>query len=1268
MAEERRVRFVTEFDLETGSSRVLDETGRKIADIGDEAEDMGRRAERGFSTFERSLIGVAQGLEIVERVARIAGEAIDAAIFEPLEQIDELQKLADQVGLSTRELTQYRLATELADVQMSEFGQGLAIFSRRIAETAAGTGEARGLFRAMGVEIEGADGRLRSASEILLDVSDTFAILGPSVERTALAQELFGRSGTQLIPFLQQGSEELAKQIILAEEHGRVFDEDVGRGAERANDAITTLKSSIAGMSEEFATKFAPAVERGANALTRLVEVARENSDVLSFTARGALRSIIGGGGVAIADWLLSDTGTGGEFVGPPEPPDGGGDTESDPSNPEVAALRARVQALIAALNTGNLGGGGRGGGGGGRARAAAREQREVIDSFDVLEALDERRIALAEQRLGFLEDEARTLKDIEGVEEDRISLAEEMDALQIAILEEQQASLELQIQHAFAIGESGAKLTDLITKYQLLNGEMAQGPQYAEELAAELEKARERAQEAAREFEVGLGDAFRRLTTGGGPYDFLDGLSNAFASEFQDMFGELFNQLPGLLEQGLGGIGNAFSSLFGGGSPATDIAGAPVDGAGGAGGGAAGFAGVGTGNWILAAVVGSANAMVAAFDEVKQIEEERGQSLRRISQTEESSRVTGAALGAFFDTVGLGGVGELLGSSIGKIKGVDQNTAFFDNTIGAIFAPGLGLVLEAAGIDVPDFGLAPHRSRGDEVQRFLNKSIFQQNPLLLQQGAFRDSGRTGIDADIMFETTARRLPLFTEFGVAGPDYVLDQVLDRPGRGLPEERRFLEQIGRTDPAMERALFSPALGVASLLAGGNDEDTRILTNVLLSNQLLVGQEFEEEGRRQLRNTALTAGFDLFSGLETLASDFSRAQQEFEVGGTRSELALRDDFIKRATTVIDLLGEDIPKGVDLLGIVEKHTGETSVNTGVMLEEAQRQIEIFGALQAGLEGSLKQGLFDQSFVGDPARLIDRGANVGEIVRAVSVGRGPLISALIDGIRESVRTALIEGAWDAAKETPAWEALHTAIANAVGDPAQLANLPSLVGAAVGEIIPIMEANAQAVEYMNNFLSVTPSALRGSADSLDVQLDAAEFGRLDPQAQLRFVDEQLALNQSKIDRLLVGGITDQEAAEYQRLLDERGDLALQGFGLAGQQGFANNARGRREQAALEDEYLGIGRGVESDIRSFAQDMTDLYEKQVDSQTAMIQSQAKATEASAVMATALDSFARAVTRAVDELPKNPALGVVIVDAVKRSPAATDALMRHLKGQ
>jgi len=66
--------------------------------------------------------------------------------------------------------------------------------------------------------------------------------------RAAIATDLFGRAGTQLLPMLVNGAEGLADMRQEAHDLGIVFDQEAANKAAAFNDALTKLKGSVSGV------------------------------------------------------------------------------------------------------------------------------------------------------------------------------------------------------------------------------------------------------------------------------------------------------------------------------------------------------------------------------------------------------------------------------------------------------------------------------------------------------------------------------------------------------------------------------------------------------------------------------------------------------------------------------------------------------------------------------------------------------------------------------------------------------------------------------------------------------------------------------------------------------------------------------------------------------------------------------------------------------------------------------------------------------------
>ena len=123
----------------------------------------------------------------------------------------------------------------------------------------------------LGIATRRQDGTLRSASEILRDVADRFARMPDGVAKTALAIDLFGRSGKELIPLLNAGSRGLDEMTAEARDLGRVISEETAKRAEHLRDNMTRLKGALEGLAFEIAPRAVPAAIRITDAMIRWV-------------------------------------------------------------------------------------------------------------------------------------------------------------------------------------------------------------------------------------------------------------------------------------------------------------------------------------------------------------------------------------------------------------------------------------------------------------------------------------------------------------------------------------------------------------------------------------------------------------------------------------------------------------------------------------------------------------------------------------------------------------------------------------------------------------------------------------------------------------------------------------------------------------------------------------------------------------------------------------------------------------------------------------
>ena len=195
------------------------------------------------------LAGAALAGLTVAAVA--AGAALYKALSSAIDRADEMSKAAQKFGVPVDQLSALKYAADLAGVSFDSLGTGLRKLAQNMSDTAGGaTSQASRAFEALGISTTDASGNLKTTSQVSWrSIRQVSRRLEDGAGKTALAMALFGRSGSDLIPLLNQGGAELAKMTDEAEKLGFVFDQNTASAAERTNDAFKKLGLIFEGFS-----------------------------------------------------------------------------------------------------------------------------------------------------------------------------------------------------------------------------------------------------------------------------------------------------------------------------------------------------------------------------------------------------------------------------------------------------------------------------------------------------------------------------------------------------------------------------------------------------------------------------------------------------------------------------------------------------------------------------------------------------------------------------------------------------------------------------------------------------------------------------------------------------------------------------------------------------------------------------------------------------------------------------------------------------------
>lgn len=271
--------------LEARTAEFTTDIDRASKAAAKDLQRMRAESEKALKDFGK-LIGAAAATAAVGLAAMVKGA---------LENADELGKLSQKVGVAVDDLSKLAYAAKLSDVDLGSLQQGLVKLSNAAVEAQKGTGQAADAFKQLGISVTDSEGRLKSNNDLLLELADSFSHLEDGPQKAALAMDIFGKAGADLIPLLNGGRQAIQEAGAELEKFGGVVTPEAAKAAEEFNDNLTRLQTSAGGLANQIAGELAPDLA----ALTgRLIDFNKEtaNSAKVADGLRVALRGVVGAG------------------------------------------------------------------------------------------------------------------------------------------------------------------------------------------------------------------------------------------------------------------------------------------------------------------------------------------------------------------------------------------------------------------------------------------------------------------------------------------------------------------------------------------------------------------------------------------------------------------------------------------------------------------------------------------------------------------------------------------------------------------------------------------------------------------------------------------------------------------------------------------------------------------------------------------------------------------------------------------------------------
>jgi lambda family phage tail tape measure protein len=246
----------------------------------------------------KSLAAVA----VTGGVVAMAKSAIDLA--------DNMRDLSQRTGVGIETLGQFKVAAELSGTSLEGVANGLKFLNKNLVAAATGGEGAAAAFRTIGVATTEADGTLRKADKVFLDIADQFARMREGPEKTALAMKVLGKAGEELIPILNLGSKEIQR-------FGLGIGPDFANKADAFNDQLGLMKAQTTVLTVQIGSALLPVMSGLVSIVTQAITFVGNLADEfykaiggaagLQQVAAGLIKTMVVLGGVTAGVFIATN-------------------------------------------------------------------------------------------------------------------------------------------------------------------------------------------------------------------------------------------------------------------------------------------------------------------------------------------------------------------------------------------------------------------------------------------------------------------------------------------------------------------------------------------------------------------------------------------------------------------------------------------------------------------------------------------------------------------------------------------------------------------------------------------------------------------------------------------------------------------------------------------------------------------------------------------------------------------------------------------------
>lgn len=173
---------------------------------------------------------------------------------------DEIDKESQKLGISAENYQKLDYAMQMNGASIDDVSKGVKTITTELGKAEKGVAGAGKQFKELGVSLTDSNGKIKTNEQVLLESIDALSKMENENQRNALAQEIFGKSASELKPLLNSGAEGIKELMQEAEDYGMVMSDEAVKSSAEFEDSLTRLTKTAEGLKNQLGASLMPSI------------------------------------------------------------------------------------------------------------------------------------------------------------------------------------------------------------------------------------------------------------------------------------------------------------------------------------------------------------------------------------------------------------------------------------------------------------------------------------------------------------------------------------------------------------------------------------------------------------------------------------------------------------------------------------------------------------------------------------------------------------------------------------------------------------------------------------------------------------------------------------------------------------------------------------------------------------------------------------------------------------------------------------------------